>query len=150
MSIALGIYEDILEPQGQPPPHLLRYALDRQPVGSFQPWTANSPQAGSSGCVLGSGGSYYGTLSTDINGASCGLWNESSTRRYNVLEELEKPYFPYSSQHNFCRNPNLDPMGPWCYNEGRNSFDYCGVPDCLEYSADFRKYETDNCSLLMQ
>jgi len=136
----LGIYEDVQEPLDQPAPHSLRYATDNQPVGSFQPWIALSPRSGNdAGCVLGEGGSYYGAWSVDIDGAACGSWNESTLRRYRLLQDLEEPYFEVPNRDNFCRNPNLDSKGPWCYNSGRNSFGYCGIPDCLEWTAEFQK-----------
>ena len=36
--------------------------------------------------------------------------------------------------HNYCRNPDNEPEGPWCYNgEGRDPrWEYCGIPHCAE------------------
>ena len=37
--------------------------------------------------------------------------------------------------HGYCRNPNDDPEGPWCYVQGQNDTvirEYCQVPFCGE------------------
>merc|ERR1712070_804360 len=37
--------------------------------------------------------------------------------------------------HNFCRNPDSDPMGPWCYPKPNSAYDgpiereYCNLPN---------------------
>ena len=34
--------------------------------------------------------------------------------------------------HNYCRNPDGDENGPWCYTVGNKRWDYCDVPECKE------------------
>lgn len=36
-----------------------------------------------------------------------------------------------NTNHNYCRNPDNDPRGPWCYTTDPDKrFDYCNVDDC--------------------
>merc|ERR1712003_229437 len=38
--------------------------------------------------------------------------------------------------HNYCRNPDNEPEGAWCYTTNPDQrWDYCGVPKCLEGEA---------------
>ncbi|VDI65081.1 Hypothetical predicted protein, partial [Mytilus galloprovincialis] len=33
--------------------------------------------------------------------------------------------------NNYCRNPHLDPGGPWCFTTDDNvRFEYCDIPVC--------------------
>ncbi len=35
---------------------------------------------------------------------------------------------------NYCRNPDNEPGGPWCYTTSSSKrWEYCGVPLCTEY-----------------
>lgn len=39
-------------------------------------------------------------------------------------------------RENFCRNPNNDPGGPWCYTTDPNvRAEECGIPQCSEGKA---------------
>ena len=31
---------------------------------------------------------------------------------------------------NYCRNPDHDPNGPWCYTDNKERYEYCGIPKC--------------------
>ena len=32
---------------------------------------------------------------------------------------------------NYCRNPDHDPNGPWCYTKANaEGYEYCGIPKC--------------------
>lgn len=34
-------------------------------------------------------------------------------------------------EENYCRNPDNDEKGPWCYTTDPNTrFDYCNIPEC--------------------
>ena len=36
-----------------------------------------------------------------------------------------------SKAQNFCRNPDNDEGGPWCYTTNPEfSWEYCGIPEC--------------------
>ena len=61
------------------------------------------------------GASYNGTVNVTMNGIPCKSWSQSGG--------LEN--------HNFCRNPDMEPGGVWCYTTNPNkTWDYCPVPRC--------------------
>ena len=32
---------------------------------------------------------------------------------------------------NYCRNPDLEPNGPWCYTtDSKKRWEHCGIPKC--------------------
>jgi integrin beta 3 len=65
------------------------------------------------------------------------------------------PRYPNSGlgDHNFCRNPDGEPGGPWCYNSHgtKPRWRYCPVPDCdatnsknhLSHYLDFENAQID-------
>ena len=68
-------------------------------------------------------GSYFGTTSTTKSGRTCMRWNRKSPHVPN--------FTPEHKSHNFCRNPDDDARGPWCYTTDPNRrFEYCDIPQC--------------------
>ncbi|EDV19707.1 Kremen protein 1 [Trichoplax sp. H2] len=65
------------------------------------------------------GSDYSGEISWTQYGKPCMFWNTYGRRGTN--------YFSY--KHNYCRNPDRKPGGPWCYHDF-NSWGYCDVPKC--------------------
>ena len=40
----------------------------------------------------------------------------------------------YGMEENYCRNPDMDPGGPWCIVSTLDDFwEYCDVPDCGKF-----------------
>ena len=66
-------------------------------------------------------GSYKGMVSKTLRGYACQRWDTNRPGKPN--------YTPDKTNHNFCRNPNNDPNGPWCY-VNATQWDYCFVEDC--------------------
>jgi len=59
--------------------------------------------------------------STTKTGYECQRW------------EMGKFSFP----HNYCRNPDNDPNGPWCFSTNPNeNYEYCSIPICKKGSSD--------------
>ena len=62
-------------------------------------------------------------------GHVCNFWS-NKTAEHQVLSG----YFPDESivdAANYCRNPNNESDGPWCFVDGNGySWQYCDVPRC--------------------
>ena len=51
--------------------------------------------------------------------------------------------------NNYCRNPDNDPNGPWCYTTDRNKrYDYCDIPTCKKQPPKFDEKRIPNVNCL--
>ncbi|VDI42859.1 Hypothetical predicted protein [Mytilus galloprovincialis] len=67
---------------------------------------------------------YTGTVSTTDTGRTCQYWS----RRYPHVHDFTTKL---ANQHNYCRNPDNEPLGPWCYTtDSETRWEYCTVPFC--------------------
>ncbi|XP_013004333.2 plasminogen [Cavia porcellus] len=79
-------------------------------------------------CKTGNGKNYRGTASKTKSGVTCQKWDATFPHKPN--------YFPDKHpgeglEENYCRNPDNDQQGPWCYTTDPNKrFDYCDIPEC--------------------
>ncbi|XP_069331812.1 hepatocyte growth factor-like protein isoform X4 [Eulemur rufifrons] len=133
---------DLQRPHQHPfePGKFLEQGLDdnycRNPDGSERPWCyTTDPQMEREFCDLprcdcyhGAGEQYRGTVSKTRKGVQCQHWSAQTPH---------KPQFtPTSAPHsqleeNFCRNPDRDSHGPWCYTmDPGTPFDYCALQRC--------------------
>ena len=83
----------------------------------------NSQQNKNQNCKLISdkiGEFYFGTTSITKDGKTCKVWKKvHSTGDYSSLES------------NYCRNPDKDENGPWCFLENSyDQWDYCEIATC--------------------
>ncbi|XP_072359756.1 plasminogen [Scyliorhinus torazame] len=82
------------------------------------------------GCKLGNGANYRGTATKTVSGRSCQRWASNIPHIPN--------YTPENSPHadleeNYCRNPDNDTTGPWCYTVDVNlRWEYCQIQNCEE------------------
>lgn len=82
---------------------------------------------------------YVGKLSETRTGSQCSNWTLYMEAYGNITEGFTNPiqarYFPEGSvthARNYCRNPDRDNRGPWCFT-GRgslDSYDFCDVTHC--------------------
>ncbi|XP_075409978.1 plasminogen isoform X2 [Tenrec ecaudatus] len=81
-------------------------------------------------CKTGNGKNYRGTMAKTSSGVACQKWSDTSPHVPN--------YTPGSSpseglEENYCRNPDNDEKGPWCYTTNPElRYDYCDIPECEE------------------
>ncbi|XP_028996559.1 plasminogen isoform X2 [Betta splendens] len=81
-------------------------------------------------CVNGIGSDYRGTKNETKTGKTCQSWNSVFPHRPNITPQTH-PLADLES--NFCRNPDGDGGGPWCYTTDANTrWEHCGVADCTE------------------
>ena len=75
---------------------------------------------GRNDCTL----NYRGKTNVTRNGVKCQKWNANKPHEPNFTPKG-------NTDHNYCRNPDNDVKGPWCYTtDPKKRFDYCNVDDC--------------------
>ena len=93
-----------------------------------------SPAIGTPDTCLSSitGWSYTGQQNTTINGYQCQRWDQQSPHPHKVTVDM-LPDTSLFDAANYCRSPNLDTTGPWCYTTHSSVlFDYCYIPKCRD------------------
>nr|KAF6341840.1 hypothetical protein mMyoMyo1_015364 [Myotis myotis] len=94
-----------------------------QPVGSQGSSEAEAD------CMLGSGKGYRGKKATTVAGTACQAWAAQEPHRHSIFTPETNPRA--GLEKNYCRNPDGDVNGPWCYTtDPKKLFDYCDVPQC--------------------
>uniref|UniRef100_A0A8C0W347 Kringle domain-containing protein n=1 Tax=Castor canadensis TaxID=51338 RepID=A0A8C0W347_CASCN len=79
-------------------------------------------------CKIGNGKSYRGTMSKTKSGVTCQKW---SLIYLGKLSFYPEKYPTEGLEENYCRNPDSDENGPWCYTTNPDQrFDYCDIPEC--------------------
>ena len=85
-------------------------------------------------CALGScksdviGADYRGKISQTRSGVQCQKWSSQKPHSHKFLPQ---EYAQEDLSENYCRNPDRESDGPWCYTADRNRrWEYCEVPLC--------------------
>ncbi|CAM9122579.1 unnamed protein product, partial [Lampetra fluviatilis] len=79
-------------------------------------------------CAQGHGAGYRGTTAVTRQGTECQMWS-SETPHKPLYSPTTHPLA--ALEENFCRNPDNDTKGPWCYTtDPQLRFDYCSVEAC--------------------
>ncbi|XP_076128071.1 plasminogen-like [Alosa pseudoharengus] len=79
-------------------------------------------------CITGDGSSYRGTKSRTKSGKTCQRWASKSPHIPNMTPEK---YPNADLESNYCRNPDNDAGGPWCYTTDlQTRWESCDIEDC--------------------
>ena len=79
-----------------------------------------------------SGGNYVGDISVTSSGRTCQRWNAQRPHSHNITAD-RIPDQTLGAAENFCRSPDFDPSGPWCFTtDPAVKWEYCNVPVCGE------------------
>ncbi|XP_065226532.1 uncharacterized protein LOC135849836 [Planococcus citri] len=96
------------------------------------------------------GAEYGGQVSVSLNGRLCQKWSEKTYRKYlrkinssvvtddRLLLDEKFPELSRKKASNYCRNPTMDPNGPWCLVEDdflktdKYEKEYCDVGLCYK------------------
>ncbi|XP_054101638.1 hepatocyte growth factor-like protein isoform X3 [Callithrix jacchus] len=79
-------------------------------------------------CLMDNGVGYRGTVATTSSGLSCQAWSHKFPNDHKYTPTLRN-----GLEENFCRNPDGDPGGPWCYTtDPAVRFQSCGIKSCRE------------------
>ncbi|XP_043933725.1 hepatocyte growth factor-like protein isoform X3 [Protopterus annectens] len=98
-------------------------------------------------CYHGNGKSYNGKVAKTRKGITCQKWTDETPHK---SEFNPKAYPEADLQENYCRNPDGDSHGPWCYTMDPNTkFDYCAIKPCGDLKPSIienpEKIEFDEC-----
>lgn len=90
------------------------------PLPTPLPTTRNPTPDTSDSCTLSSDlTEYTGQVSKTESGVDCQVWSAGDPHVAKFNLDLD---------HNYCRNPDDDPAGPWCYTTDPNTrWEYCSV-----------------------
>uniref|UniRef100_A0A8C2I1V2 Hepatocyte growth factor b n=1 Tax=Cyprinus carpio TaxID=7962 RepID=A0A8C2I1V2_CYPCA len=121
----------------------LRENYCRNPDGRHLPWCfttdpnvpvafcTNIPRCGVTlpepeECYTGIGDTYNGKRAKTRSGIPCAPWKDHSESNERDMDLLMA-----EQAGNFCRNPDKDKHGPWCYtNSSSIPWDYCSLKPC--------------------
>ncbi|RXM91632.1 Hepatocyte growth factor-like protein [Acipenser ruthenus] len=81
-----------------------------------------------SDCYHDYGESYRGTVRKTRKGIPCQKWSVDTPHKtkYNPSTHPDA-----NLSENYCRNPDRDHHGPWCYTtDPKTEFDYCAIKQC--------------------
>ncbi|KAM9592467.1 hepatocyte growth factor-like protein isoform 3-T3 [Trichechus inunguis] len=79
-------------------------------------------------CIMGNGAGYRGTVATTVGGLPCQRWSHKFPVDHKYVPTLRN-----GLEENFCRNPEGDAGGPWCYTtDPAVRFQSCGIKSCRE------------------
>ncbi|CAH1786988.1 unnamed protein product, partial [Owenia fusiformis] len=77
------------------------------------------------------GTEYRGTLSQTWSGKSCQRWDSQSPWSHTPYKGSQFPEGSVSGANNYCRNPDNEQFGPWCFTtDPATRWEYCSVPFC--------------------
>lgn len=80
-------------------------------------------------CYNGTGFNYRGIANRTRSGLKCQSWNAQWPHQHGNTQS-KKPGLGLGD-HNYCRNPDNEPDGPWCYTTSNlTRWEYCAVPHC--------------------
>ncbi|XP_053566915.1 plasminogen [Bombina bombina] len=81
-------------------------------------------------CIRGTGSDYRGTEDKTVSGKTCQAWSSSTPHKPNITPDK---YPDAGLESNYCRNPDGDNNGPWCYTKDPSvRFEYCKIQQCEE------------------
>ncbi|KAM8924988.1 hepatocyte growth factor-like protein isoform 4-T4 [Lycaon pictus] len=79
-------------------------------------------------CITDNGVKYRGTVAITTGGLPCQHWSHRFPNDHKYTPTLRN-----GLEENFCRNPDRDPGGPWCYTtDPAVRFQSCGIKSCRE------------------
>ncbi|XP_076144322.1 prothrombin [Alosa pseudoharengus] len=90
--------------------------------------TVTIDYSSSTNCLTDNGKDYKGTLSVTMKGFTCLPWNSpKAKKKASGVEFLPNVVL----EANYCRNPDNDTEGPWCFVDYPNvTMDYCDLDLC--------------------
>ena len=76
----------------------------------------------------GLGTEYRGTVHVTKSGLQCQRWDSQSPQRHTLTPKNNPKA---GLVNNYCRNPDSDSVGPWCYTMSKSKrYEACDVKIC--------------------
>jgi integrin beta 3 len=76
------------------------------------------------------GTEYVGSVSVTKSGKTCQRWSSQSPHSHHMTADMF-PDKSIDSAANYCRNPDNEDEGVWCYTTDPNKrWEFCDVPKC--------------------
>ena len=77
------------------------------------------------------GSEYMGGMAVTVSGRTCQAWTASSPQAIGDISDFIFPDASAEDAINYCRNPDGESFGPWCYTmDPHTRFEECGIPSC--------------------
>ncbi|CAH1786987.1 unnamed protein product, partial [Owenia fusiformis] len=77
------------------------------------------------------GSKYVGTIHSTVKGVPCQRWDSQSPHQHDRIDASKFPDATLGDAANYCRNPDGEPGGLWCYtSDPGQRWDYCDIPHC--------------------
>uniref|UniRef100_A0ACB8GB38 Uncharacterized protein n=1 Tax=Sphaerodactylus townsendi TaxID=933632 RepID=A0ACB8GB38_9SAUR len=119
--------------------------------GQLQLQTTMTPNLGmasslNADCKTGNGKEYRGKIAETARGKPCQEWSSQTPHRHRDFTPQTHP--SSGLEKNYCRNPDADINGPWCYTtDPGKTWDYCDIPSCPspQFQCGKAKYEPNRC-----
>ncbi|KAJ3602483.1 hypothetical protein NHX12_030237 [Muraenolepis orangiensis] len=81
-------------------------------------------------CYHENGKNYRGMVCKTRKGITCQKWNVNTPHQTKINPSTHPDA---NLTENYCRNPDGDQHGPWCYTtDSKTEFDYCAIKQCEE------------------
>lgn len=77
------------------------------------------------------GQDYTGTYSQTVSGRTCQRWDSQTPHEHINNDPARFPDASLDEVANYCRNPDNDEGGPWCYTTDPDiRYEYCAIEFC--------------------
>ncbi|EDL83071.1 plasminogen, isoform CRA_g [Rattus norvegicus] len=98
------------------------------------PQVPSAPGTSETDCMYGNGKEYRGKTAVTAAGTPCQEWAAQEPHSHRIFTPQTNPRA--GLEKNYCRNPDGDVNGPWCYTMNpRKLYDYCNIPLCASLSS---------------
>ena len=77
------------------------------------------------------GKDYKGTTKVTKTGKKCQRWDKQTPHKHTNNKANLFPDSSLAEASNYCRNPDNEPKGPWCYTQDSSKrWEYCDIKIC--------------------
>ncbi|NWX83249.1 PLMN protein, partial [Nothoprocta pentlandii] len=109
-----------------------------EPLVSLEPPFSSLEPGTEMTCIIGNGKDYRGAVAKTNSGRTCQEWSSQEPHHHSYLTPETHPRSGLDK--NYCRNPDEDINGPWCYTtDPQKVWEYCEIPKCAPFQQECGK-----------